>query len=141
MKPELLEIEEWRGEGYKPVVDFGTWRTAVCNWSDKDLPENVEAMQKHMETDEVFVLLAGSCVLLTADGTDAPGAIEAESMLPLKAYNVKKGTWHGHCMSRDASLLIVENRDTGAANSATAPLSRAQRGLVPDLVRRAQKAR
>jgi hypothetical protein len=135
MKEELLEIREYRGPGYKPLVDFGAWRTAVLNWSERDLPENVRTMQKHDETDEVFVLLAGTCVLLIGGGGGVPGAIEAEPLQPRKAYNVKKGVWHGHCLSRDAAVFIVENRDTAAANSPTVPLSEEQTRRVRELLR------
>lgn len=141
MKTDLLEIREHRGEGYKPVVDFGAWRTAVLNWSPRDLPESIHTMQKHVETDEVFVLLSGSCVLLVADGGETPGTVEAETMLPLKAYNVKKGVWHGHSLSRDASVFIVENRDTGAANSPVVELSAAQRNRVRQLLSEPGKTR
>lgn len=141
MNTKLLEIAEYRGAGYKPVIDFGAWRVAVLNWSDNDLVENIHSMQKHDQTDEVFVLLAGTCVLLAADGAAAPGTVEAESMRPLKAYNVKKGVWHSHSLSRDASVLIVENRDTGAANSVTAALSEAQVRRVRDLLREAATTR
>jgi len=35
----------------------------------------------------------------------------------LKVYNVKQGTWHNHTLTQDASLLVVENRDTTTENS------------------------
>ena len=34
-----------------------------------------------------------------------------------KIYNVRRNTWHTVLLSREASVLIVENRDTGEANS------------------------
>jgi hypothetical protein len=32
-------------------------------------------------------------------------------------YNVKRDVWHTVLLSRDASILIVENRNTGEVNS------------------------
>jgi hypothetical protein len=32
-------------------------------------------------------------------------------------YNVKRAAWHCAVLSRDASILLVENCDTGTANS------------------------
>ena len=34
-----------------------------------------------------------------------------------KVYNVKRSTWHTILLSRDASVLLVENKDTGKHNS------------------------
>jgi hypothetical protein len=48
-------------------------------------------------------------------------------MAPRKIYNIKKGTYHSHTLSRDAVVLIVENRDTGEANSERIPLQEGQR--------------
>ena len=58
--------------------------------------------------------------------------IHAVDMQPLKAYNVKRGVWHSHTLDREASVLIVENRDTSKANSPVTPLTDHQRD---DLVR------
>jgi hypothetical protein len=119
---KLIEVREWTGEGYKPIVDYGAWRVAVLNWSSKEETQNIRSMQKHDATDEVFVLLQGKCRLLLADGAAAPGKILAQDMELRKAYNVKKAIWHNHCLSRDAVVLIVENVDTSAANSVTVQL-------------------
>ena len=34
-----------------------------------------------------------------------------------KLYNVRQNAWHSVIMSRDATILIVENQDTGESNS------------------------
>jgi hypothetical protein len=56
-------------------------------------------------------------------------------MEPLKLYNVKKSCWHTHTLSEDATVLIVENRDTTVHNSPTCPLNEAQRRKLVDLSR------
>ena len=45
-------------------------------------------------------------------------------MEPLKLYNVKKRGWHTHTLSTDATVLIVENRDTSSSNSSETTLGR-----------------
>ena len=52
---KLLEVREYKKEGYSPVVDYGAWRVAILNYNDQLLPENLTAMQRHNETDEVFI--------------------------------------------------------------------------------------
>ena len=123
----LLETSDYTGAGYLPLVDFAGWRVAMLRYIDELLPDRLEAVQRHDETDEVFVLLAGRCILFLGDGRDGVGAIYAEDMQPLKVYNVKRGAWHTHTLSKDATVLIVENRDTSDYNSPQAPLSREQR--------------
>jgi len=119
----LLEIREYTGEGYLPLIDYEQWRVAILRFIDELLPENLMEMQRHDETDEVFVLLQGKCILFLADGRDAVNTIYAEDMQPLKLYNVKCGSWHTHTLSKDAVVLIVENRDTTLDNSPRFPLT------------------
>jgi len=126
----LLEIRDYTGEGYKPLIDFGAWRVALLRYREDNLPQHIHAMQRHDETDEVFVLLEGHCVLFLGEGEDGITHVLAQDMEPLKVYNVRRGAWHHHTLSPDAVVLIVENRDTTAANSAEAQLSEAQRACL-----------
>lgn len=122
----LLEIKEYYGEGYKPVIDYDKWRVAILNYCEELLPENISNMQKHDQTDEVFVLLKGECTLFIADGTDEIGNIYARKLKPLKMYNVKKSVWHTHTLSEDAMVLIIENKNTSENNSPVKELSKEQ---------------
>jgi ureidoglycolate hydrolase len=133
----LLEIETYSAEGYRPLVDYGAWRVAMLRYHPELLPRNIINMQKHDETDEIFVLLVGRCILFVADGDAQPGSIEAHDMEPLKVYNVKRSVWHTHTLSLDASVLIVENQDTTAENSPQRPLSEAQRETLVRLTAQA----
>ena len=113
----LLEVREYAGDGYQPIIDYGAWRVAILRFHPEREPQAIATMQRHDETDEVFVLLAGRCILFLGEGDDQIGTIHAVDMQPLKAYNIKRGTWHTHTLDRDATVLIVENRDTSEANS------------------------
>ncbi|MDP3284403.1 MAG: hypothetical protein Q8M56_08250, partial [Desulfobacterales bacterium] len=97
------------------------------------LPENITAMQRHNETDEVFVLLRGCCVLFIGEGDEKVTDIFAENMQPFKIYNVKKSVWHTHTLSRDAKVLIVENRNTVLDNSPFSSLTVTQREIIAAL--------
>jgi len=131
----LLEIREYTGEGYMPVIDYGAWRAAILNYAEELLPQNITHMQRHDETDEVFVLLRGRCILFIGEGDERVTSIFAQDMEPLKMYNVKRSAWHTHTLSEDAMVLIVENRDTTVQNSPTYPLDKAQRKKLVDLSR------
>ena len=129
----ILEIHRHDGPGYKPLVDFETWRVALLNYSQDLLPENLTRMQRHNETDEVFVLLAGICVLFVGEGVESVTRIHAELLQPGQIYNVKRAVWHTHTLSEDAKVLVVENRETTYENSPFTLLSEAQHRQVMDM--------
>jgi len=138
MDEKLLEIREYTGEGYQPLVDYGAWRVAVMRYKDALHPERIETVERHVETDEVFVLLAGECILFVGDGEPQVEQILPQVMEPLKIYNVKKNVWHTIIFGLDASMLIVENRDTGQHNTQFSPLKPEHRRLILETARREQ---
>ncbi len=129
-------MAEYDGQGYRPLVDFASWRVAILNYDPNLLPERLTRMQRHDQTDEVFVLLAGSCLLFVADGGKEVGRIHAEDLQPHRLYTVKQGVWHTHTLSPGTKVLVVENRDTTYDNSPFAPLSEAQQQQLLGLVER-----
>lgn len=135
----LIEIRDHRGSDYKPLIDHGAWRVALMNYTPELVPEKIRRMQKHTETDEVFVLLAGRCILFLGEGDEAVHRVHAVDMQPLRLYNVKRNAWHSHTFSEDASVLIVENRDTTDANSPFTDLTAAQREEIRGLTRQLWK--
>jgi hypothetical protein len=135
----LLEICEYSGPGYLPLIDYGAWRVAILRYIDALLPQNLGKMQRHDETDEVFVLLAGRCILFIGEGEERVTQIYAQDMQPLKLYNVKRGCWHTHTLNESASVLIVENQDTASRNSPEIPLDTTQRERIIELTRQLWK--
>ena len=125
-----IEISSYEGFGYRPMIDYQTWRVAILNYCEELETPNLKTMQKHMETDEVFILLRGSCTLFTGRSMEKIGNIEATIMEPLKLYNVKRGVWHTHTLDREGMVAIVENKDTSDANSPTIELSAKQREQI-----------
>ena len=105
----MLEVYEWAGVGFEPLVFTDGWQAALLNWEPLFDRRNLDEIERHNHTDEVFVLLRGKAVLFTRpDG----GALEAVEMEQGKIYNVPAGVWHNLVATRDVSFLIVENRDT-----------------------------
>lgn len=140
MIPEtFLEVREYNGIGYAPVVDYGAWRVAILRYIDDLLPQNLGKMQRHDETDEVFVLLAGRCILFIGEGAEYVTEIHAQDMEPMKLYNVKRGCWHTHTLNEDATVLIIENQDTNLSNSPEIPLDATQNERIIELTRQLWK--
>lgn len=106
-----VEIYDYTGENYQTAMRFGSWRVAYLNHGNRFTEESFEKIERHNETDEVFILLAGEATLIIGEELNR---IEME---PHKLYNVPKGVWHHIFTKEGASVLIVENEDTSAENS------------------------
>jgi hypothetical protein len=132
MDNKMLEILEYSGEGYKPLVDYGEWRVAFLRFIDDLKPDHINEMERHTETDEVFVLIHGQGVLLVGGIENHVDEIYPHVMEFGILYNVKRNAWHCILLSRDASVLLVENRNTSKLNSEYTRLTEEQRGFILD---------
>lgn len=130
---EQIETLRYDENGYKSLVFFENWRVAFMNDSPKTTVEGLSYFQKHDETDEVFVLLEGRCVLLMAGFGDNPGEISAVDMKHGSMYNVKKGAWHTHYFAPNTKVVIVENADTVLKNSPISNITDEQRKIIAEL--------
>lgn len=122
-----MEIHSYSGEGYMPLMHYGKWRVAELRYCAELLPQNILKLQRHKETDEVFILLAGHCTLFLGGNSSRIGEIDGVPMEPLKVYNIHHGAWHSHTLSPDATVLIIENEDTYDGNSPEQELTEEQR--------------
>ena len=135
---EMLQIREFTGPGYLPVIDFGTWRVAILNFIDEIHPAKIESVERHNETDEVFVLIKGQGILFLGEGNLQVEKIHPQILEPGKIYNVKRGIWHTVVLSQDGSVLIVENQNTRKENSDYFPILPEHKRLILDTAEREQ---
>ncbi|SHK63324.1 hypothetical protein SAMN02745136_02963 [Anaerocolumna jejuensis DSM 15929] len=133
MEKQYIDITSYEGEGYKPVIDYMSWRVAILRYCEELEVPNLKTMQKHNESDEVFVLLAGNCTLFTGGTGEAINNMDGVAMEPMKLYNVKRGVWHTHTLDKEGMVLIVENRDTSDLNSPTLKLEAEEMEKIGDL--------
>ena len=106
-----IEIYDYNGPDYQTAMRFGKWRVAYLNHAERFDPANFKQVERHNESDEVFVLLSGNATLIIGE------ELHRIEMEPHKMYNVPAGVWHHIFTNEDTSVLIVENEDTGDANS------------------------
>ena len=125
MAPELVEIVGYDGPGYKAIVYFEGWRVAFLNDDPSRFRrETMPYLERHNKTDEVFVLMEGSCTLYIGDGgSEGPGTISTLEMEKGRMYNIKAGVWHNLTGNGEMKLLIVENSDTSKLNSDFFPVT------------------
>ncbi|SHO50806.1 hypothetical protein [Anaerocolumna xylanovorans] len=133
MDKQYIDITSYEGEGYKPVIDYMGWRVAILRYCEELEVQNLKTMQKHNESDEVFVLLEGNCILFSGGTGESIHSMDAVAMEPMKLYNVKKGVWHTHTLDKEGTVLIVENRDTSDLNSPTLKLEDVQIEKIREL--------
>jgi hypothetical protein len=141
LSSSLLEVYETQAPGFHPLVDSDQWRAALLNFEPALAPEHLSEFQRHNETDEVFVLLSGRCILFLGEGEDAVMQVFAQDLQPFKLYNVRRRAWHTHALSADAKLLIVENRNTSPLNSPRIEITSEQREDILRLTRQVWEGR
>lgn len=120
----MIEILERTIPDFEPVVNFESWKVAYLSYSERF--SKFEVIERHLLTDEVFVLLEGKATLFVAKDGHRVQEIEMERQ---KVYNVKKAVWHHIVVSKDANVLVVENSNTCAENSEILPLSEYQKRI------------
>jgi len=124
---------EFEGEGLTRVFENEKWMVGIKNWKPANDIENTNCLERHNKTDELFVLLAGKCVLLFANEVNGALVIEAEDMEPMKVYNIPRTLWHNTVTSKDTKLILVEDSSTGMDNSDVLNLDAAQIAKVKEL--------
>lgn len=102
-----MESITYTGDGWKIMKEFEGWKIGYLRYNERF--SKFAEMERHLETDEVFVLLEGAATIYT--GT------EQTNMKKQVLYNVPKGEWHHIVVSRDATVLVVENSNTSKENT------------------------
>lgn len=108
---QKIEIYDYFGPDYKTVMSFEGWRVAYLNYGEKFNDETIVRIERHNETDEVFLLLEGEATLIIGEN------MEKIPMQLHKVYNVPKGVWHHVMPCKNSRILIVENENTGIDNT------------------------
>ncbi len=129
-----LQVLEFNDVGLSRVYENKDWMVGIKNWKPANDKANIDCLERHNETDELFVLLSGACILLTATGKAGDLRIKATAMEQNKVYNIPRSLWHNTVTRKDTKLILVEATDTSSANSDIVPLVAAQLEEVRKLV-------
>jgi|YelNatPaOPRAMG01_1025707.scaffolds.fasta_scaffold11334_8 mannose-6-phosphate isomerase-like protein (cupin superfamily) len=152
---EILEYE-FTGQGLLRVYENREWIVGIKNWKPVNDLEGIDCVERHNETDELFVLLSGECILLYGNKTvqsSAPGAVqsalthgavfpEGSGKLEIrgvrmqhgKVYNIPEGLWHNTVTRPDTKLILIEAANTGSHNSDVLKLTETQIAEMKELV-------
>lgn len=109
---KLIEEYIHEGIGYNPFFIREGWQVAKLNPLPGHGLEEIERIEVHNSTDEVFVLIHGTAVLIAADVQEDKIKFQNVLMNPGIVYNLPKGVWHNIAMAEGAELIIVEKDNT-----------------------------
>ena len=119
----LVEIGSSFEQTYKPVLDFHGWKVAMLRHFDIVAPETFYRVERHRNTNEVFILTTGQADLIIFDGDEKPTAPYVFPMELNVAYNIQQSVWHHVVMSPDAHIILFERSETGLETTDYAELS------------------
>jgi hypothetical protein len=108
------EVLDFNGFGYQKLHHFESWRIAVLKYIDELEIENIQYVECHHDTDEVFILLEGECRLYFYNQQMGFTYVD---MIKNKTYVIHKEIYHTHVLDQQAKVLIIENENTCDENS------------------------
>ncbi len=103
----MIEKHTFNGEDFKVAMEFEEWKIGLLRYSKRF--SVFDRLERHLLTDEAFILLDGEAVLYTDT--------EEERMQKCVVYNIPKAVWHHIVVSKDATVMVVENKSTCDANT------------------------
>jgi hypothetical protein len=131
----LIETYSHNGDGYNPFFIREGWQVAQLNYLEEQDPEKITKIDKHLLTDEVFILLKGNAVLIAAAIEENDSlTFECIKMIPGITYNIPVKTWHNIAMDRDASIIIVEKNNTHLSDFVYRNLNNNERAQLKQMI-------
>ena len=103
----MIRIGVHTAGGFKVMVESGEWKVGMLRYNERF--SRLGEMERHLLTDEVFVMISGNATLHTENER-----IEMEQGV---VYTVPACVWHHIVVSEDASVIVVENRNTSIENT------------------------
>lgn len=116
------------GEGYNPFLIREGWQVAQLNYLPKHGFDDIDDVEVHKSTDEVFILFKGQAVLIAVDLDEMK--FECVNMKPGVTYNISAGVWHNIAMNKEAEMIIVEKSFTHNHDCEHLPLDEKQRNRL-----------
>ena len=108
----LIETYAIGEQGYHPFLIRDGWQVAKLNYLEELNINNIDKIESHTQTDEVFVLLKGKAVLTLAELQENNLNFEFTLMEPMVIYNIPKKRWHNIAMEKESEVLIIEKSNT-----------------------------
>jgi hypothetical protein len=112
----MIETYFHCGPGYCPHLIREGWQVAQLNYLPELHRTFIHRVERHRQTDEVFVLCNGGSILTAAAECEAGLKFEVVRMKTGVTYNIPAGVWHNIAMMPDDLVIIVEKNNTHLAD-------------------------
>ncbi|MEI6647145.1 MAG: hypothetical protein WCP12_14000 [bacterium] len=112
MNQEHVNTFFFPGAGFKPLLISAGWQVAQLNDCEELHSDTVSRIERHNASDEVFVLLRGHAILVTATQHAGQHQFELVQMEQGVTYNIPLGIWHTIITSPGMQVMIVEKNNT-----------------------------
>ena len=113
---EILSYE-FTGEGMQRVFENEKWTVGIKNWKPANDITGIDNLERHNLTDELFILLAGACTLISAEEENGVLKFRKTVMEPYKVYNIPATLWHNTITQKDTKMALIEDSNTCMDNS------------------------
>ena len=117
---------EFNGEGMQREFENEKWTVGIKNWKPANDVTGIDCLERHNKTDELFVLVEGSCTLVYANETEGGLEFGAVKMEKDKVYNIPATLWHNTITCKDTKMILIEDSNTSMENSDILNLTEAQ---------------
>lgn len=111
-RKSLIESYEVTEDGFHPFLIKEEWQVAQLNYIEDQNIKNINKIDVHYKTDEVFILLEGKAVLIAATFNEGIPIFELELMKQNITYNIPRNMWHNIAMDVGSKVLLVEKSNT-----------------------------
>ncbi len=108
----LIETYTTTKEGYHPFLIRDGWQVAQLNYIKDQHISNMNKIEIHRKTDEVFMLLEGKSILISVEIINGKPIFKADLMKPHITYNIPQNVWHNIAMEKGSEVLIIEKSNT-----------------------------
>jgi mannose-6-phosphate isomerase-like protein (cupin superfamily) len=122
------------GEGMQRVFENEKWTVGIKNWKPANDITGIDCLERHNKTDELFVLIEGSCTLISANEVNGKLEFDAVKMEPDKVYNIPATLWHNTITCKDTKMILIEDSSTSMENSDILSLDADQIAAIKALV-------
>ena len=114
----MIQILRHGAEGFARLYENENWTVALKNAGPSNCREAVVTLERHNQTDELFLLLSGNAVMMegTVENETVTGITE-KKMESGCIYLIPHGVWHNTWMEPGAKFVIIENADTSYDNT------------------------
>ena len=131
----LIEQYACHDTGYFPFIMRDGWQVAKLNYMPQQDVKAIHKLDKHNNTDEVFILLKGTAILIAAEEKgEGNFSFQCKRMEQGITYNIPKGIWHNIAMVESTELIIVEKDNTHVNDYEYFPLSDIQKNTLEKLI-------